>query len=206
MIRVFYSDNALYIDGIRQAMVAGSLVASASGNTITIQPLNLAPPLAVGDFSTFARQDGTGFASVDEAMAYLAGQFALRRSLDIPTASGIAATNFAKGTPLAVSRANGQLIAARADTYAASFVPGLANADVAAGFIANATRNSVTLSDWTSIAGVQGLASGLPYFLAPSGGMTLTAPSSSTSVCSVRLGLATSSQSFLFMQSDPVTL
>ena len=206
MIRVFYDSNAIFIDTIRLPVVAGTLVANAISTEVIIENIHSAQPVVSADYTQIGDINGTMFDSVADCLTYLNGQFQMRRSLDIPTATGIAAVDIAQGTPVAILRSSQQLTPARADTYALSFVVGMAATDIASGFSGNTTRVPVTLSDWTAIAGSASLSSGQPYFLALSGGMTPTVPDRASVVCSTRVGIATSSQTFLFQQADPILL
>ena len=118
--------------------------------------------------------------------------------------SAVAAANLAAGTPVVVSRQNGQLLAGRADTYVLGFVAGLLKADTVQGFVGTITDQPLTLTDWSTITGQTALQAGQSYYLAPTGGL-ITAPNLTTKCC-VRVGLATSAQTMMPLQSDPILL
>ena len=168
MIRVFNTADAVFIDGYRSALIAGTLVATANGDTIAITTVNSTEALAAGPFTIFGREDGSSFPDAPTCLAYLkatCGQVLQR----VPTVSGVAGEAIATGMPVARSRADGTLRLARGDTYALAFLAGIASADTAAGFRrrGEAVRSSLSLPDWTAIAGAPLLAQGQRYFLAP---------------------------------------
>jgi len=148
---------------------------------------------------------GQGFLSAVEAKAYLDGEFAKQRSLDLPTATARAAADLPAGLPVCISRFDGSLRPARADTYTEAFVVGLLIAPVAEGFVGTATRNALTLNDWTAVAGTPSLALGQPYFLGLTGGLALT-PDLTAGRCLVRIGNATGPQTLAPVQADPILL
>ena len=206
MIRVFYDADAVFIDGYRSALIAGTLVATASGDTISITTVNSTDALAAGPYTIFARQDGTGFADAPTCLAYLqatCGQVLQR----VPTVSGVASEAIAAGMPVARSRADGTLRLARADTYALAFLAGIAATDTAEGFPLTVVRSSLELPDWTAVAGAPALSMGQRYFLAPAGGL-LAVPvlTSGLGLCVTAVGYATSPTVLAFQPTDPITL
>lgn len=148
---------------------------------------------------------GQGFLSAVEAKAYLDGEFAKQRSLDLPAAAARAATDLPAGLPVCISRIDGSLRPARADTYTEAFVVGLVTAPVAEGFVGTATRKALTLDDWTELTRTPSLALGQPYFLGSAGGLT-TFPDLTAGRCLVRLGNATGPQTLAPVQADPILL
>jgi hypothetical protein len=149
--------------------------------------------------------NGRSFSTPEEAKAYLDGVLARRPNPIIPSAEGVAAEDIFAGMPVAVSRSDGALLPARADTYAQAFVIGLALADIDAGFAGATTREALTLPDWSRVAGTPALAVGQPYFLAAEGGLTLRAVDMQ-GYCAVRVGNATAPQTFTPAQFDPILL
>lgn len=151
--------------------------------------------------------DGETFATHAEASGYLRGEFARRPPIEIAPAEAVAPAGALAGQPMAVSRVNGQLVPARADTYSLALVAGLAVNDTAAGFVSTLTREALTLNDWTAIAGTPSLSLGLPYFLGPEGGLTLIPElRAGSGYCNVRLGIATGPQTFAPTILDPIRL
>lgn len=136
-------------------------------------------------------------------------------TLDVPTAlggggQGVAPVEavtddiLAAGMPVALSRANGHFRIADAGNKPLAFVAGLASAATAAGFVADAEREALTLADWTAVTGSALLAQGQPYFLAAGGGLTTTPPSSPN--CLVVVGTASSSTTMLIEPQSPIQL
>lgn len=164
-----------------------------------------AADIVMASYGNLCRKDGSAFGSAAEAKAYLDGEFARQRALDIPTALAVAAADIPAGMPVAVSRRDGTLQIARADTYTLAFVAGLASKSAAVGSAGSATRNAITLADWTAVTGSPGLAVGQPYFLAPEGGLT-PLPPVLPGLCSVRVGNATGPQTFAPIEADPILL
>jgi len=151
--------------------------------------------------------DGMTFTVRADAIAYLRGEFDRRPPLEIAPAEAVAAAGALAGQPMTISRLNGQLIPARADTYPLAFVVGLAAKDADTGFVASLTRETLTLSDWTAIAGTPSLSAGLPYFLGPEGGLTLIPEMrSGAGYSNVRLGMGTGPQTFAPTIADPILL
>jgi hypothetical protein len=200
---VYFDTNALYITDMRDAFVAGTLVCERDGDLISICRANEGSRVLQRPFQMIVRKDGSGFASAIEAQSYLDDEFAKRRPIITPSAEAVASASILAGMPVAISRRDGSLIPARADTYYEAFVAGLALADVEAGFVGTATREQLTLSDWTDVTGTASLLTGQPYFLAPQGGLTLS-PSYTQGFCVVRVGNAVSSQMLTPIQSDPI--
>lgn len=151
--------------------------------------------------------DGLTFGTYDEAASYLRSEFARRPPVEIAPAEAVAPAGAVADQPMTVSRLNGQLVPARADTYPLALVAGLALNDTDAGFVATLTREALTLADWTTVAGTPTLSPGLPYFLGPEGGLTLIPEMrSGADFSNVRLGMATSPQTFAPTISDPIRL
>ena len=205
-VRVFNVADAVFIDSVRSALIAGTLIATSDGDAITIATINSTESLAAGPYTIFARQDGSGFADAPTCLAYMqatCGQVLQR----VPTVTGVSGDEIAAGMPLARSRTDGSLRVARADTYALTFLAGLAASAVAPGFPLEATRTSVTLDDWTPILGQAALAQGQRYFLAPSGGI-VAAPALTPGIglCVAAVGYAGSPTTLVFQPTDPITL
>ena len=108
--------------------------------------------------------------------------------------------------PVTHSRAAGTLLCARADTHALAFLAGLAATNGLPSSPLEAVRSSLTLIDWSAVAGTPALVVGQPYFLAPPGGITLTPPAKPDSVCNVRVGEALTPQTLVFGYSAPILL
>lgn len=108
------------------------------------------------------------------------------------------------GLPLATSRGNGHLIRADAANKPAATVAGLANAPTSIGFAATAVRGTLTLTDWSAIAGTATLAVGQIYFLAAGGGLTTIPPASPN--CLVIVGSAASPTTLLVDPQPPIQL
>jgi len=202
---VFFDTNALYIQGYRDSFTAGSLTADYSAIGVGVRVLHGSEYLVNDVWTNYTRQDGTGFASPDELMAYLNAQFAQRRpvgeTFGVPVVAG---ADLLQGQPVTVSRASGRLLPARADTYTRAFVAGLASADTAQGFTNQPAHGAVTLPDWTGLTGFAALAVGQLYFLDAAGGLT-TAPRLDTA-CVTRVGLATAPQTLSVEPSTPIIL
>lgn len=112
-----------------------------------------------------------------------------------------------KGMAVYVSGVTGHFARAIASSVATSTVVGLVDADTAPGFAANASRDAITLSDWTAITGSALLVPGADYFLSPtsSGGLTLTPPSAAGQ-CVVHVGVALSTVELVLSLGDPILL
>jgi len=143
--------------------------------------------------------------SMADALAYLTSEFAkscpVGETFGVPAATG---ADLIKGQPVAVSRASGRLLPARADTYSLAFVAGLASADTVSGFADQPAHGAVTLADWTLVAGTPSLFVGQLYFLGTTGGLT-TAPDL-TAACITRVGLATAPQTLVAEPAHPIIL
>lgn len=157
------------------------------------------------DYANLMDGAGNGFASRDDAKSYLDFVIAQRRpvgeTFGVPAVAG---ADLAQGHPVAVSRASGQLLPARADTYTLAFVAGVASADTAQGFANRPAHGAVTLPDWTALTGSPDLSVGQLYFVGPAGGLT-TAPRLDTQ-CIARVGLATAPQTLVVEPSTPIIL
>ncbi|WP_407529457.1 hypothetical protein [Methylobacterium oryzisoli] len=204
MIQVFHDADrgAIFVSTQRVAYPSRTLMALRSGDIIAVR-------LAYGDrnvveahWAEFARRDGSAFTSADEAYAYVADE-CNRAPARMPTVMVAAAEPIAAGMPLAISRLDGRLLPARADTYVRAFVVGLAAEGAETGFPARAVRTYVTLPDWTAVAGTADLTPSVPYFLAPEGGVTVT-PSLEAGHCVVRVGEASSPRTLMFHPADPI--
>lgn len=158
------------------------------------------------DWFRIETMDGRTFDTPEDAKAYVDGVLMRRPPMDGRTSVSVAASDLPAGFPVALSRADGQTVIARADTYALSFVAGLVPVDVAQGFAAEVVRSAVTLADWTAVIGSPSLSVGRPYFLAPSGGMTTTPDRTLISGCLVHLGVPLGPKTFAFNATDPITL
>ncbi len=205
-IRVFFATNEILIDSYPQPFIAGSLVATLNNGAIEIRRIESDFLFTAIPWQMVGARDYSTFASSDEVMAYLAAEFAKTRP--VGDAFGIAtvtAQALAAGMPVAVSRATGQLMSARSDTYALAFVAGLAAADTGQGFAVQPGRGAVTLDDWTAATSIPALAQGQPYFLAPGGGLSL-APIQTGSACVVRVGVAASPTTLVVSPTDPLLL
>ena len=85
-------------------------------------------------------------------------------------------------------------------------VAGLVTADTAARFVATATTELLTLSDWTSITGNPSLFPGLPYFVGMMpGNMISIAPNTPGQVVA-QVGMALTTMQFLFAPAPPILL
>src|SRR3954470_4134345 len=115
MPTVFFDTNALYIEGYRDSFTAGSLTCDQISDHVGVRVLHGAEYLIQALWSDYTRQDGSPLASADELMAYLNAQFAQRRpvgeTFGVPAVAG---ATLVQGQPVAVSRASGQLLPARA--------------------------------------------------------------------------------------------
>lgn len=89
----------------------------------------------------------------------------------------VAGVSMVAGTPVYISRANGQLYPADNAASVTSFVVGLLTADVVSGFVGSFNRLTLTLSDWTAITGTALLLPGQPYFLSAGGTLSTSVPS-----------------------------
>jgi len=99
--------------------------------------------------------------------------------------SAVAAVSMPAGTPVYVSRSNGQLYPADNSMSVTSMVAGLLIADVQAGYVGIYDRLTIALADWTEITGSAILLQGQIYFLGRSGTLTTlvpTAPGTNTRV------------------------
>ncbi len=111
----------------------------------------------------------------------------------------------AAGLPLAISRATGQALLARADTYTRAFVAGLADGGVAAGFAVGVAGGLITLTDWSAVIGAAQLQPGSTYYLAATGGLSTTAPTL-PGQCIVVVGLAIDPFTLNVRPTLPLTL
>ena len=116
----------------------------------------------------------------------------------------MASVNIAAGMPVAISRANGQFVLARADYKPSAFVAGMASAAIATGFVGTAEAASITLPNWTAIAGTATLAVGQTYFLGATGGITTTPPAAPN--CITRVGLAVNATTLRIEIDPPIQL
>ena len=116
----------------------------------------------------------------------------------------VASVALQAGMPLVQSRVNGQLGIADASTKAFAWVAGLAAANTAQGFVAEAVQDTLTLPDWTAVTGSASLQVGQPYFLAAGGGLTTTPPASPA--CIAIVGMAQSASTFVLRRQPPIQL
>lgn len=100
-VRIYYDDNALWVDNVATAFVAGTLAAvmASDGVTLQIMPRNGSYAFASPKWSDVADIDGTTFPTPDAVMAYLAGEFAKRRPV------GLAPLTFTAGEPIGGQKA-----------------------------------------------------------------------------------------------------
>lgn len=205
-IRVFHDPDrgAIFVSMVNAAFPSRTLVARRADDLITLRIHNADQMLVAAPWSDYRRQDGSGFENAEEAFAYVSDE-CNRAPARMPTVSALAGEAIAAGMPLALSRANGTLRPARADTYTLAFVAGLATETVESAFPARAVRTYVTLPDWSAVARTPSLAVGQTYFLAPEGGITLLPPIL-PGLCSVRVGNAIAAQTLAFVQADPILL
>ena len=90
MAAVFFDTNALYIEGYRDSFTAGSLAADVTSIGVGIRVLHGSDYLVNDAWQNYTREDGSGFASADELMAYLQAEFSKRRPLaPVPRGPGI---------------------------------------------------------------------------------------------------------------------
>lgn len=205
-VRIYFRDNEILIDTIPTPFIAASLYATLNGAQIDITRYGSDFVFASPLWSDVANVDGNTFASSDAVMAYLTAQFTMRRAVGetfgIATVAGV---DLVQGQPVALSRATGQLLPARADTYTLAFVMGLASADTAQGFAGQPAHGIVTLTDWTAVVGAASLSLGIPYFLGLAGGLT-AAPPSVQGQCVTRVGYAASPTTLIVAPADPIQL
>ena len=203
-IAVFHDADrgAIFVSTQRVAYPSRTLMAVRDGDVIRVRMAWGDRDVVAAPWSDFVRRDGSAFASADEAFAYVSDEVN-RAPARMPTVMVEAAEPIAAGMPLALSRLDGRLLPARADTYVRSFVAGLAAADAEPGFPARAVRTYVTLPDWTAVAGTADLALSVPYFLAAEGGITAI-PSLVDGHCVVRVGEASSPRTLMFHPADPI--
>lgn len=197
--------GALVIVG-RGVYPAKTLTASVCPDGATIQIRSLAQCSEFEQtWSAVTDLDGNGFADLPTTLAYLQGEFAkfspVGETFGIPVVAG---ADLLQGQPVAVSRASGQLLPARADTYTLAFVAGLASAVTAQGFVNQPAHGAVTLPDWSGLTGSAALSVGQIYFVGPTGG--LTASPSLDTTCVARVGLATAPQTLVVEPSTPILL
>jgi hypothetical protein len=79
MPTVFFDTNALYIKGYRDSFTAGSLTADFTPFGVGVRVLHGTDYLVNDAWQNYTREDGSGFVSADDLMAYLTAQFAMRR-------------------------------------------------------------------------------------------------------------------------------
>ncbi|MGX7709289.1 hypothetical protein [Methylobacterium sp. Gmos1] len=206
MIAVWYDTtcDAIWVSFVQEPFLPRSLMADRDGDTVTIWRCYGTTAVLAAPYSQIVRRDGTEFASAANCLAYLRGEFA-RAPGRVPSVTAVASAPVAAGFPVALSRVSGAAQVARADTYPLAFVAGLAPASADPGFPVEAVRSSVTLADWTACAGAPSLTLGQPYFLGPTGGITLT-PDRTPGMSLTRIGLAADPQTLVFTPSDPILL
>lgn len=205
-IRIFFDANEILIDSYPQPFIAGSLVAILSNGAVEIRRVESSFLFTAIPWDMVADRNYQTFASPDEVMAYLAAEFAKSRSVgDSFSIASVAGEPLPAGAPVAVSRGSGRLMLARADTYQLAFVAGIVVAQTDPGFATKPGRGAVTFDDWTASTGAAALMSGQPYFLAPSGGLSLL-PIQTGSTCLAKIGLAASLSTLIVEPSPPILL
>jgi hypothetical protein len=120
------------------------------------------------------------------------------------TITAVAASDLPAGMPVAISRANGKMIAADASYKPSAFVVGLLIAEVANGFVGEAAPDRVTLDDWTAATGAPALLQGQNYFLKSGGGLTTVPPGAGS--CLVLVGIAISGTTLRIDVQPPIQL
>lgn len=210
-VRVWYDDDCdqIFISGETHSFAPRSLICilNGGGSTLYVQMRGTEGAyIAGGSFADFGNHDGLPFDTPEDAKAYLDGVFSRWPTLDGRKTVAVAALSIPAGFPVALSRADGSAVLARADTYALSFVAGLASAEVAPGFAAEVVRATLTLPDWTAVTGAISLSVGSPYFLAVAGGMTTTPDRTIGAGCLVHLGVPLGAKTFAFNAADPIIL
>ena len=121
-------------------------------------------------------------------------------------ASAVAAASLQAGQPVYINGITGQLQLASATNFASRFVAGLVTAATAAGFVANMTRDMLTLTNWSAVMGSSLLMPGQVYWLSSVPGMLLPASPQTAGQVSVVVGEAISSTQFLFRPGQPILL
>lgn len=209
MICVWYDPDCdqIWVSGQEQSYARRSLIAGTTNGNITV----MMKAAAAGDYvvntpwANVGNCDGVPFLDQASALAYLQGEFAkskpIGETFGIPVVAG---ADLARGQPVAVSRASGQLLPARADTYTLAFVAGVASADTAQGFANQPAHGAITLPDWSALTGAISLNVGELYFVGPEGGLTAS-PRLDTQ-CVARVGLATTPQTLVVEPSTPIIL
>lgn len=118
--------------------------------------------------------------------------------------SAVSSTAMPAGTPVTISRANGQLGPSVASWKPSAFVAGLLETASGAGFAVNTATALLTLADWTAITGATSLQPGLPYFLGVGGGLTTTPPSPPN--CLTLVGKALNATTIIIDPQSPIQL
>lgn len=157
-------------------------------------------------WSQLADLDGNAFGSMAEALRYLDSEFS--KSVALSDTLGAMVTvqeNVPWGFPVAVDRVTSRLRAAWADNYGLSFVVGMLSEAVVAGDQTSSRKGMFSSDDWTQQTGSRSLSPGSPYFLAKSGGMTLSAPDKSY-LTSVKVGVAVTASTLAVDPSLPILL
>ena len=205
--RFMLERNALAVPGIPVPFSAGSLVAVRQDDMLAIaSPVDGTLICQWARFDLWTMPDESVFPTADAAFAELDAVCRQKRPVgEVFGVATVAGADLVQGLPVAVSRATGQLLPARADTYALAFVAGVASADTSIGFGDRPAHGAVTLPDWSAVADVALLAPGLPYFLAATGGLT-AAPPGAGGLCNVRVGLAVSPTTMVVAPTLPIQL
>lgn len=89
----------------------------------------------------------------------------------------VAEMDIQAGMPVAIDPITHQLQLARADTYAKSFVVGIALELILEGFSGKVATDKIILGNWTQATGSELLATGVSLYLGVTGGLVSTPPS-----------------------------
>lgn len=116
----------------------------------------------------------------------------------------LASVTMPRGTPVAISRANGAFIPAIASLKSSAFVIGLLSVDATSQFIGRAVTSELVLADWTAITGAAALLPGQIYFLGAGGGLTTVPPGPPN--CVARVGEAIDARTLLISPQPPIQL
>ena len=159
--------------------------------------------LSVGDILQYEKS-GDGFVVVDVTGARKQASPAQSTGF-APVVAAVAATALQTGQVVYLNN-GGQFALASCSSLATSFASGLVMLTTAQGFVANLTRDVLTMGDWSAVAGVPYLIPGQRYCLAIApGSISLSAPQTSGQVV-VPLGQALSATQFLFRPNQPILL
>lgn len=118
----------------------------------------------------------------------------------------VCAESVLAGSPVYVDRVTRQVRNARADTYLACFVAGLAAAETSQGFAVDVLDGPVALLDWTAATGAADLTPGLVYFVGLTGGLTPNPPLNTPGATAAAAGRAVDARTLLVSPSNPIKL